>query len=364
MSAGALEARPVVAVRDSDVRHGWRSKADLYPYLDQVYRERFGDYGLFSVRMETDRGTRGFREDALVEGKVPDSGVVASPDAGLTRSQLLDACGIEWALLTGGPVRAVSCHPDLDYGSALARAFNDFTVDHWLSADDRFRAAISVNARDPEGAAKEIERLGTREDVVAVVVPGASTMPYGQRFYRPIHDACARHGLALAIQAGLEGQGLNQAPAPGGYPGTFAETCVIRSSIAQVHLTSLVFEGVFERLPELKVAVLGSGFVWVPAYLWYFDETWKDLRIQNPWVKRPPSEYLLEHVRFGARPFEEPPGSALDDTLAWMQAESTLLYASEYPAWDWQDPAEAFPASETGLRERILNGNATDFFRS
>ena len=47
-------------------------------------------------------------------------------------------------------------------------------------------------------------------------------MPFGQRFYYPIYEACERHGLPLAIHPGTEGMGINQQPTPG-YPTHYVE---------------------------------------------------------------------------------------------------------------------------------------------
>jgi predicted TIM-barrel fold metal-dependent hydrolase len=354
-----------LSVYDADVHHGWVSKADLYPYLSSVYRERLHDYGIGGAMVRaTDAGVRGYRADALPDGEVPVSAAVASPSVDLTRSHLLDGCGVGWALLTGGPVSMVGAHADLDYGSAMARAFNDFSVEHWLGADDRFRLALTVNHRDPRGAADEIARLGEDPRVVAVVVSSGAMMPFGQRFYQPIHEACAELGLVLAIHWGSDGFGVNPSPTAVGYPGHYAETSLSRSSVLQVHLTSFVFEGVFERYPTFKVAVLEGGFGWVPAYLWFIDQTWENLRYQTPWVKRPPSEYLVEHVRFSARPIDRPMlETAIDDILDWMKADQTLMFASDYPRVDWADSAATLATVPESLRERIFHGNARSTFR-
>jgi predicted TIM-barrel fold metal-dependent hydrolase len=189
-------------VHDVDVHHGWAAKADLAQFLDDepVHRERFLGSGLGAgVRMAGDQGVRGWRADSLVDGKPPDGRAVVSASPALVREQLLDGCGVGWALLTGGQMYATSCHPDIDYANALARAFNDFTVSQWLASDERFRFAIAVNAHDPEWSAAEIRRLGENPNVVAVLLPGGALMPYGQRFYRPIHEACVEHDLVLAI---------------------------------------------------------------------------------------------------------------------------------------------------------------------
>src|SRR5207237_212863 len=96
----------------------------------------------------------------LIDGKVPGpghGGAAESPE--LTRSQLLDGCGIEWALLTGAVIGGASRHPDREYANALCRAFNDVTAEQWLAFDSRFRYAMTVNLRDPDAAVHEIERF-------------------------------------------------------------------------------------------------------------------------------------------------------------------------------------------------------------
>ena len=355
-----------LGARDASVRHGWQSRQDIYPYLDVVTQQRIDDWGIgASLRRGSDRGLRGYREDALPDGKVPVGPAVASPSVELTRTQLLDGCGIEWALLIGGPVSMVTAHPDLDFGSTLARAFNQFSVEHWLAADPRFRLALSINARDPAGAAAEIARLGDDSRVVAVTAGTGTMMPYGQRYYAPLHEACAERGLVFAIHSGYEGQGVNPPPTAAGYPSYWAEDATARASLFQAHVTSLVFEGVFERFPSLRVLLLDGGFAWVQAYLWYIDQTWEDVRRQTPWVRRPPSEYVLEHVRFTTRPLEQGMlDGPVDDILDWMGASETLVFGSGYPAWDWSDPRSTLAGADAPLRERVMAGNASGLFRS
>ena len=64
-----------------------------------------------------------------------------------------------WALLTGSPVTGAMCGNDVDYATQIARAFNDFTADHWLATDERFRCAMLINPRDPEAAGRVHARV-------------------------------------------------------------------------------------------------------------------------------------------------------------------------------------------------------------
>ena len=95
--------------------------------------------------------------------------------------------------------------------------------------------------------------------------------------------------------------------------------------------------------PSLKVVMVESGFAWAPAFAWRLDKTWKALRAETPHLKRPPSEYLKERVWWTTQPMEEPePRSHLLDTINWMGWDR-LLFATDYPHWDFDDPSLALP---------------------
>ncbi|NJN81431.1 MAG: amidohydrolase family protein [Caldilineaceae bacterium] len=91
---------------------------------------------------------------------------------------------IDLAILTGGPY-AAAVHPDADYGAAYCRAFNDWTAEHWLTADPRFRASIHIAPTDPIQAAAEIHRLGERADFVQVMMPAGARRTFRQPLLPP-----------------------------------------------------------------------------------------------------------------------------------------------------------------------------------
>ena len=51
----------------------------------------------------------------------------------------------------------------------------------------------------------------------------------------------------------------------GGWPSFYIEEMVGHAQCQQAVLTSLIFEGVFERFPKLKVVLVEGGFAWAPA---------------------------------------------------------------------------------------------------
>jgi uncharacterized protein len=296
-----------LTVYDTDLHHGWNSKSEFLPFLAPEYRDRFMRYGIDAqeVDIASNGGVRGVRADMLVEGLAPTIGGAAA-DALATRDHLLDGSGIDWALLTGGPAAGLFFHRDIDYANALARAFNHFTIEHWLAVDDRYRFALSVNFRDPQAAVAEIERFGDHPAVVGIMLLAGSTIPFGQRFFDPIHRACVERDLVWTIHFDSEGKGVNPPPSAAGYPTYFAEKRVNRAASYKAHIASFIFEGVFDRYPSLKIAILEAGFGWVPPFLWSMDQVWSDLRHQHPNLRRRPSDYVFDHVRFASQPEEEP----------------------------------------------------------
>ena len=82
------------------------------------------------------------------------------------------------------------------------------------------------------------------------------------------------------------------------------------------------------------------------------------MRDYTPWVKRLPSEYFRDHIRVGTQPMEQP-GSRED--LHWFleqaRADETLVYASDFPHWDWDSPTSVAPDFPAEMRANIFGGN-------
>jgi predicted TIM-barrel fold metal-dependent hydrolase len=222
---------------------------------------------------------------------------------------------------------------------------------------------MAICAQDPVGAAEEIDRIGSHPQIVSIMVPCGAPRPYGQRFYHPIYEACERHGLAVAMHFGTEGSGINPPPTSAGYPTYYIESRLARPNFYAVHVNSFIFEGVFQKFPTLKVAMLEGGFAWVPPLMWRMDLDWKGLRHQTPWIDRLPSEILTGHVRFASQPMEEPEDpKAFLQIIEWMHGDKTLMFATDYPHWDWDDPKMSFLTVPDDLRNRIFAENAAETF--
>jgi uncharacterized protein len=355
-----------MALIDCDVHQIIKAPDDLFPYLPRVYREQAREQGLclpgsgyFNVARDACRTDLSGCDSPTASF----DGRRLGDDYELLREQHLDLWHVDHVLLTGGSVYGASVIPDPDFAAALCSAFNDWTLEQWVARDERLLMALAVSVGDPRLAVAEIERLGDHPRVKAIMLPTGSRMPYGNRRFHPIWEACERHGLVVGIHPGAEGAGMAGPPTGVGYPTYYIETRMARPQMAMAHAVSLIAEGVFEKYPGLKVLFNEVDQFWAVGLMWHMDADWKSLRDQTPWVKRLPSEYFRQHIRVGSQPMLEPENNTqFFCMLDAMHAEETLIYCSDWPHWDWDDPATTFPKLPEHLHRRVFSENARALF--
>jgi uncharacterized protein len=330
---------------DCDVHHTWRTEADLLAYLPERWRELVGAPAgsrrapvplVPQWHFDPFPGGIYTRTDSW-----PESGGPPGSDYDTLRRQLLDPLNIEHAILSYdiGQNTGVA---NVYLASALARAANDWTIDHWLSRDDRLSAAILLPTQDIAEAVAEIERLGDDPRFVqALIVVNGTGKPLGHPVYHPIYEAAVARGLPVAYHIGGENWVVAGAQQnPGAIMSSHLEWHALIAQPPQHYLVSLLVHGVFEKFPGLRVVIEEAGVAWIPWLLWELDANVDAIRAESPWVKRLPSEYFREHVRVTTQPLDSSPErSGLVRLLeAFGGFEDLLLFATDYPHWDQDEP--------------------------
>jgi hypothetical protein len=127
---------------------------------------------------------------------------------------------------------------------------------------------------------------------------------------------------------------------------------------------SLVCEGVFERFPSLRIVLIEGGFAWLPPLMWRLDKHWSRLKAEVPQLRHPPSHYVREHIWFTTQPMEEPPDPRhLLQVFEHLGSLDRVMFATDYPHWDFDDPDRALPAGlSKENREQIFSGNARSLY--
>lgn len=345
---------------DCDVHNAWTSAHDLLPYLDENWHDYLlrgelpGPAGAFPHANRPWLHPEGFMRTDLTNDHNPGA------NWEVMKEKLIDRHDIDYAILLGEEAIEASTLANPYYASALVKAYNDYLIDVWLPRDPRLKGSLVVAPQDPHSAANEIRRLGEHPDIVQVLMSSGSYRPYGDVFYHPIWEAANEVGIPVAIHLGGQG-GTNYNPIGCGPTTYFWETHALLAETAMAHVASTIANGVYEKWPTMKFVVIECGVAWLAPILWRLDADYKALRKETPWLKHLPSEYAREHIRFGTQPLEQPKNrDHLWSILEAIDGKHTLLYASDYPHWDFDDPTQINLPED--WKENVFDKNAREIY--
>jgi predicted TIM-barrel fold metal-dependent hydrolase len=360
------------ALVDSDVHpHFKDGLTDLITYFSSEWRKRLG-LGpnkswakQLGVELARPQNVLYMNPAGIIRrDTIPDDGSPPASDPDQVRAQLLDAHEVDRAILLPGDVLGLGILPDPDLAAAVATATNRWTTEVWLSSDNRFRGSIVIAPQAPEDAAAEVYRAAEDSRFVQVFFPTTNLL-MGERQYYPIFEAAADCGLPISIHPGAESVFLRGPTLAGGSPTYYIEHHTLIPQVFASNLVSLICQGVFERFQELKLVIVEGGFAWLPGIIWRLDKNWRSVRDDVPWVRRLPSEYVWERVRFTTQPLVEPDSAAdLHAMCTMIHGTETLLFSSDYPHWDFDDPVRALGSFDSETRDRIRSTNAELLFGS
>lgn len=344
---------------DCDVHVRWKSTDELAPYMEEPWLSRLKRGYIMYGHNGYPNPNGSYKLDSIPPDK-------SSPgtDPAFTALDLLDKYEIERAILIGESSHlALSNLANADWAAALASAYNDWFINKWFSADERYLGSIIIATQDPKQAAKEIKRVGSHPQFVQVSVGSGSRMPYGNRFFDPIFEAAEKQNLPVAIHPFSDGAGIANPPTSVGYPSHYIEFHTLAINSLQAHMVSLICEGTFEKFPNLKIVIVEGGIGWLPPLLWRLDKNWKGVRNEVPWVKKLPSEYAAKHFRLTTQPLDEPKNRKhLHQIIDMLPSKDMLLFSSDYPHWDFDNPFQVFRGFPKKVQEKIFYENAAELY--
>ena len=343
-------------VIDCDVHANVPSLEALFPFQDAVWAQFAKDRGWSGPTgvgvVYPPAAPTTARPEWRTEGSVPAS------DVSLLRRHVLDPWDVERAVLNCYYGIDSLRHPD--WAASLARAVNDWLISEWLDKDPRLVASLVVPARDPEAAAKEIERVGGHPGFVQVMMPVRSERLYGQRIFFPVYEAMTRHDLVMGLHWGGT---TEEAPSTSGFPSWYVEEYAAETQVYGAQVTSLIAEGVFQKFPGLRVSVLEGGFTWVPGWGWRMNAEWKGLRREIPWVNRPPMDIIRDHFRFSIAPIDAGPPEQMAKVVEWLGTEDVLMFATDYPHMHDDDISAFLEVLPQSMRSKVMSETARDWYR-
>jgi predicted TIM-barrel fold metal-dependent hydrolase len=290
--------------------------------------------------------------DALSAGD-PDSWLTFLEDTGIEMTFLYPTSGLAFGLIQ-----------DRDWSIALARAYNDWLHQRYMQRSPKFKGLALVPVHDVPAAVAELRRAVTELGMPGAVLPAASGLGkgYGHPDFHPLYAEAERLDAVITLHgAPSKGWGFD-------YFDKFIQTHTMEHPVSQmVQLTSMLFDGVFEYFPKLRVAYLEAGCGWVPYMMDRMDEEFERRAARwCPYLTKTPSETLRSGNIYFSCEVEE---KTLPYVVEFL-GEDNLFFPSDYPherrREQFLDDIPHFEARTDltdRVKEKILYHNARRFYR-
>jgi uncharacterized protein len=281
-------------------------------------------------------------------------------DIALTK-RWLDAIGIDVVCLFPTPMLSLGLTPRAEVEVALARAYNRWLCEEVLAQEPRIRSSLYLPLNDPEATYQMVKEFGGKKGVIGFTIVAPHYKAVYDNAYIKTYSLIEEMGLPLVFH-GAFAWGEDQSI---GLCNRFLAVHALGFSWFNiVHCTNWLCNGMPERFPKLKVSWVESGLAWIPFLMQRLDNEWMMRSSEVPLLKRKPSDYMRE-MFYSTQPMEMVNNrEALELTFKMINAETQLMYASDYPHWDMDLPSTIYDLpflSEQGKRN-ILGGNAKRFF--
>jgi len=275
-------------------------------------------------------------------------------------------------VLTGGMSNAMFIGSYKSEGLELVwpalHAYNRWLADFCSAAPGRRAGCIPIDLHDMDRAVEEVTWARGAGLFGGVMLPAMSLTSglrgYADEYFDPFWSACEDHSMVLNLHTGASGaptdaRQLYDAKHGGGL-GLYEVFVFTRRP-----LWFMIFGGVFDRHPELKVVVAENGVQWLPSLIRdmeQFFDTHGAAPLRSSLARRP-REYFDRHVYLG--------GSLMKRYEAEMRDEigvDRLMWGADYPHLEGAAPVHRHVMRHVlgGLPEddlrRILGQNAIDLW--
>jgi predicted TIM-barrel fold metal-dependent hydrolase len=317
--------------------------ADIRKRLAEPFSKRSGSL-LPSDGMDTNMGGRvGGREGSDLPTRLKD----------------MDQEGIDTSVLFPTSSFAVNSMIEREYAVAYARAYNDFIADV-CNQTPRLKGVALVPLQDPKAAVEEANRAITKLGLASIAVASQGMKEHlGSQTFWPLYEELQRLNAPLCVHNRREG--------PAGeirFDSFIFMHTIGRPVETFIQFAGLMYGGVPQRFPKLRIAFLECGVGWVPYWMERMDEEWeKRGKVEAPLCQHKPSEYIMQGNWFFAMEPEE-------ETLPYVIeriGDDKILFASDYPHWDGMFPyvtktIRGRKDISDRAKDRILGENAKRFY--
>jgi hypothetical protein len=273
----------------------------------------------------------------------------------------MDAMSVDYACLFPTMLLAIGLHPSTEMEIELCWAYNRWLTEQALpGADGRFYSMLCLPFSEPDEALRHIETFGARRHVTGFMITSVRSLPVHHNAYMKVYRALEERGLALCFHSAINigepvFRSLNR----------FASVHALGFPFYNMlHLTNWVTNGLGERFPKLPVIWIEGGLAWIPFLMQRLDHEFMLRSSEYPLLRKRPSDYMRD-MYYASQPMERDDPAALECTFRMINAETQLMYASDYPHWDFDLPSTIWdlPFVSEKAKHNILGGTAARLFK-
>jgi len=252
---------------------------------------------------------------------------------------------------------------DDEAAAEVLRIYNEWLAGFCKKQPDRYAGLANIPNHSTEAAVGEIERVARRGNVKGLEISRRHDMtPLWDPWWNPVWDAAAASGLPMHFHTiGGPRRDFSQLTGKVLLAARAASITSFQMHMAEV-LMSIIFAGVLEHRPNLKVVIGESGTGWIPYILDRMDAEWED-QFKELDLKMKPSGYWRRQCY--ATYQSDPVGVKLLEELG----EDNIMWGSDFPHPDgvWPD-SQDYIERELGhlpeaTRKKIICDNAAKLYR-
>jgi predicted TIM-barrel fold metal-dependent hydrolase len=253
--------------------------------------------------------------------------------------------------------QAIVANTDAEFHLACIRAYNDWLSEYVEYAPRRFGGlALLPNRGGSEGAVAEIARVADRPGIRGFLMgcyPNGTLHPSADddKVWRALTDR--RMPLNIHVSLSQTFPASHRSPLPG--YGRFFD--------APNRMIEMIFSGMLDRFPDLKIAFAETDFGWLPYVKEQVDNNYLRLAVANGYdLDLLPSEYIERHFWFGF--ITDTFGIGVRDRVG----HEHVMWSSDYPhiSADWPNSWRTIEAAFSGVpraeRDAMLAGNAVSLY--
>jgi predicted TIM-barrel fold metal-dependent hydrolase len=271
----------------------------------------------------------------------------------------MDALGVDYQIVFPTAMLTLGMHPVDEIEAELSKAYNRWMCERILPQDPRVKGLLYLPFNTPEACEELVTKYAGDPNVIGFSVCSTRNKPVHHNSYMRLYRMIEETGKPLAFHSGFNWSDpsflqLNR---------FISMHSISFVHYSLIHMTNWIINALPERFPKLKLVWVESGLAWIPFLMQRLDHEYLMRTSEAPGLKKLPSEYMAD-MFYTSQPLERGNLKLLQSTFEAMKAETQLLYASDWPHWDFDTPTSitTIPFLNEQTKRNILGLNAARVF--